>query len=612
MVLRIALWLCVAWPTMAQIKVVVFPFHNTTQAQKNDWLSHGFAEALNTELAKDTALDVIDRTDVLAEIKSKGWKQADIKDEAKAMAVARSLEANRMVYGVFDVKDSSIKVLTKFFDLRTGVADGKNTYIGEGKFTTNNVYAMYGQITNKALVSFGRKTIDEIGGPTKGAINVDAYEPYIKGILKYDESSTVDDYNKAIEMLTQAATIDTGFALAYAGIAKAYAKIARIQDVSGKLTEKEESYNKALEAGLRAVRIDKRLAVGWTALALTYRELKDRDKLIEAARKAVQIRVSQYDAYDMIADAFSPSFFPQYKNIDSSIFYRKKSVTYNTKFASGFRGLGGDYMDKGDYKNAEQAFQKAVSINPKHAGSRDRLGQIYFAQGDYIKAKDNFSEAIRLDAKTPFGYTHLADVLYMEGKYAEAIAAYDSALHHNPKFAMAHYGLAWTLLSSKQRALRDSVRALAHATQAVEISGQKNAAFLSMLAEAQFANGNKEKAIETIGLARALDSANTDYELAETRYAGKEKSGDYAYAMRRGQMFWKQGRGADGVKEFEEANKLSPKNVHVLLGLARYYDQDKQYKKAFDHYFLARACDWDKKYVKQIQERMNALEKHSK
>ncbi|HMV26079.1 MAG TPA: hypothetical protein PKA26_04300 [bacterium] len=50
----------------------------------------------------------------------------------------------------------------------------------------------------------------------------------------------------------------------------------------------------------------------------------------------------------------------------------------------------------------------------------------------------------------------------------------------------------------------------------------------------------------------------------------------------------------------------------MLLGLARYYDQDKQYKKAFDHYFLARACDWDKKYVKQIQERMNALEKHSK
>ena len=72
-------------------------------------------------------------------------------------------------------------------------------------------------------------------------------------------------------------------------------------------------------------------------------------------------------------------------------------------------------------------------------------------------------------------------------------------------------------------------------------------------------------------------------------------------------MLMKQGRQDEGVVEFEEANKLSPQNVYILFTLAKYYDSKKEFKKAFEYYYRARSCDWDKKYSKSIQERMNEL-----
>ncbi len=594
--------------TAAQLKVVIIPFHNESALAKNDWLSAGFSEAIGVELGKDTSIDVIERADILAEMKTKGYKTLDMKDEQKALSLARALEANRVILGLFDVTGENVKVLSKFYDTRTGFADVKNSYLGTGTFTTANVYAMYAQIANKALVSFGKKTIDEIGGPTKGAVNVEAFEPYIKGILQYDISSSVEDYTKAIEFFAQAVAKDSNYALAYAGMSRAYAKIGRIQDINFKSEEKTASYNEALKAGLKATKLDKSLASAWTSLALSYRETKDRDQLIQAARRATILRKNQYDAFDMLADAFSGNFFPAFKNLDSAIFYRKKSVEFNPKFASGFRGLGTDYYDKGDYKNAEEMFLKAIAVNPKHAGSRDRLGLVYYAKGDYVKAKQNFQEAIKLDSKTAFGYTHLGDVLMMEGKYKEAISSYDSALAYSSNAAFARNNLAWVLISAKDKTSRNPLKAVENAEVAVSASGSKNAAYLYTLAETYYSNNQSDKAASSIALAIGLDSANADYLETQKRFAKSDKKYEHVFSMWRGNLFFKQGRTADGVKEFEEADKASPKNVFVLFTLAKYYDSQKQCKKAFETYFQARSCDWDKKYKKEIQERMTALE----
>ncbi|HNF87618.1 MAG TPA: hypothetical protein PLC94_13445, partial [bacterium] len=135
----------------------------------------------------------------------------------------------------------------------------------------------------------------------------------------------------------------------------------------------------------------------------------------------------------------------------------------------------------------------------------------------------------------------------------------------------------------------------------------KNASYLYTLSEAHFSAGTHDAALEAIGKAIALDPHNNDYAETQSRITKKEKNSDYVFTLRRGMMLMKQGRQDEGVVEFEEANKLSPQNVYILFTLAKYYDSKKEFKKAFEYYYRARSCDWDKKYSKSIQERMNEL-----
>ncbi len=593
----------------AQLRVAVFPFTNVTRSPKLDWLSHGFCESLNTDLSEDNSISTVDRSDVMAAIKAKGFQINDMIDPAKALQVAEQLDVERIIIGSFEAKQPELAVNARFVDVATGKADDKNAYKAEGKFGMNNIFAMYGQIAKKALVSFGKETAkDEEVGSSRVAVNIDAYEPYIKGVVQYSESSTEADYLQAIEFFTTAIKQDSTYALAYAGAAKSYAKIGRIQDINFKTEEKSASYNKALHFGLKAVKLDKNLSSAWVSLALIYRELRDRDKLMEAARKAITIRPTQYDAYDILGDAFSGNFFKAFKNLDSSIFYRKRSVELEPKFSGGFRGLGTDYFQKGDYANAEDAFKKALQLNPKHAGSHDFLGQIYYAKGQYEKAKSEFQQAFGLDPKSAFAHSHLGDVLSLEEDIDGAIREYEAALTANPNAAFAQNGLAWTLLSARNESKRNATKALGLAESAVKISNSNNAEFLFVLSLAQYTTGAADKAALSVDQAIKLEPANEEYQEAAARYKNKDKSLNTFFLVRKANIYARHKQAEQAIALLDEANKMTPKNVYVLVNLARAYEVKGNKKVAFDVYYQAKLVDWAGRYKAVINAKLRELE----
>lgn len=593
----------------AQLRVAVFPFNNTLRNPKMDWLSHGFCESLNTDLSDDNTISVVDRSDVLAAIKAKGFQLNDMTDAAKALEVAAQLEVDRIIIGSFESKQPDLKVSAKFIDVASGKADDKNAYSAEGKYGMNNIFALYGQIANKALVSFGKKTAkDEEVGSSKTTVNIDAYEPYIKGVVQYSESSTEQDYLLAVEFFTTAIKQDSNYALAYAGAGKCYAKIGRIQDINFKSEEKKSSYNQALNFGLKAVKLDKNLSSAWVSLALIYRELRERDKLMESARKAVAIRPTQYDAYDILGDAFSGNFFKAFKNLDSSIFYRKRSVELEPKFAGGFRGLGTDYFQKGDYANAEEAFKKALQLNPKHAGSHDFLGQIYYAKGNYEKARLEFQQAFGLDPKSAFAHSHLGDLLSLEGEFDDAVKEYNAAIAANPNAAFAYNGLAWTYLSAKDGAKRNPLKALELAESAVKFSNSSNAEFLFVLSIAQYVSGAADKAAVSIDQALKLDAGNEDFIELAARIKSKDKSLDHFYLVRKAKLYVKHAQADLAIAMLDEANKLAPKNVFTLVNLARAYELKGNKKTAFDVYYQAKLVDWANRYKTVINLKLKELE----
>lgn len=103
----------------------------------------------------------------------------------------------------------------------------------------------------------------------------------------------------------------------------------------------------------------------------------------------------------------------------------------------------------------------------------------------------------------------LAIVYYEMNRYTEAKETYKRVLLLDGEQAIALNNLAWLLVTAPEEGLRDPERALVLAEKAVAI--ERSPTFLDTLAEAYYANGLVQKAIETINEAIALERGDDRY-----------------------------------------------------------------------------------------------------
>jgi hypothetical protein len=106
-----------------------------------------------------------------------------------------------------------------------------------------------------------------------------------------------------------------------------------------------------------------------------------------------------------------------------------------------------------------------------------------------------------------------------------AIASIEEAIRLDPKHSPAHNNLAWVLAAGPDR-VRDSKRAVEHATRACELTGWKNAVRISTRAAAHAEAGDFDRAVE-------LENKALTFPDYEKRYgkAGRERLHLYALMM---------------------------------------------------------------------------------
>jgi len=106
-------------------------------------------------------------------------------------------------------------------------------------------------------------------------------------------------------------------------------------------------------------------------------------------------------------------------------------------------------------------------------------------------------------------YQNLAMVYHKMGRYYEAIETYERIISLDRQQAMALNNLAWLLVTEAEDELRDPQRALTLAKNAVAL--ERSPIFLDTLAEAYYANGFIQEAIETIKEAIDITTENRGY-----------------------------------------------------------------------------------------------------
>jgi Zn-dependent protease with chaperone function len=121
--------------------------------------------------------------------------------------------------------------------------------------------------------------------------------------------------------------------------------------------------------------------------------------------------------------------------------------------------------------------------------------------------------ALRLELKeepqNPLLLRNLAMVCHEAGKIGEAKVLYGRIVALGVDDAISLNNLAWLLLTEPEKGRQDAVRALALAKKAVSI--ERSPVYLDTLAEAYYANGRRQAAIDTIKEAISAATENRGY-----------------------------------------------------------------------------------------------------
>jgi len=200
--------------------------------------------------------------------------------------------------------------------------------------------------------------------------------------------------------------------------------------------------------------------------------------------------------------------------------YFQQALSLAPKEEQPHEELGRYYVTQGKYDQAIQEFQEAIRLTEGDDHPRLELGLAYQLKGDLRMAQQQFEQVLGKNPQTAQGkrllaanQVLLADLYAKQKLYGDAINSYQQALRLAPDFAEAHNNLAWLYATCDDPKLRNPKAALHHAQLAVDLSQWKEEESIDTLAEAHFANGDYQQAVEI--QKKALEIAPDNAELQE-------------------------------------------------------------------------------------------------
>ena len=258
--------------------VAVLPFANMSADPDNEYFADGLTEELISALANVEGLRIPARTSVYALKET----NLDIQEIGLRLGVDNILEGSVRKAG------DQLRISTQLIK----VSDGFNLWSETYDRTFEDVFVIQGEIAGN-IVEALQLTLSPV---EKQALHSDrttdfkAYEYYLRGRGHY-RRRTRTDFESAREMFSKAIEIDSGYALAWAGLADTYTEFWRNYEST------EENLAQAEETSREAVELDPNLAEAHAArgFALGQRQLYD-----EAAgefRRAMELNPRLFEAY---------------------------------------------------------------------------------------------------------------------------------------------------------------------------------------------------------------------------------------------------------------------------------------------------------------------------
>lgn len=214
-------------------------------------------------------------------------------------------------------------------------------------------------------------------------------------------------------------------------------------------------------------------------------------------------------------------------------------------------------LAEGDYDQSIAIDRKLLAGNPTDARTLTALGAALESKGDWRQAQQQYQRAMSLDPDGTEARFDLARLDLAHGAYPDAASAFRTLLLHNPNDADAHSGLGVALLNQG-----NSSEAQAEFEQALAID-PRNFTALDNLGQMEIAEGQLPRAIQLLQSAVASrNDADARQHLA------------LAYAN--------SGRMADAADQLRQALDLQPRSALTHGLLSRVYSSMGEWQQALE------------------------------
>ena len=215
-------------------------------------------------------------------------------------------------------------------------------------------------------------------------------------------------------------------------------------------------------------------------------------------------------------------------------------------------GRATHYHSAGDFRRAEQAYQRILAVVPAHSVAMHQLGLIAMQTGDATKALEWFQRAAQTDPLNADVQTDLGCILKDAGKITEAIASFERAVSLDPNSIIALHNLGDILIEQGEY-------------QQAQTFFQRVLKLRPDLAETHCSLGNLWKKTNK------TEAAITSY-----RRAIELKPGYVASYNNLGVIMNEKGDQDQAIAYFEKTLQLAPDHADACNNLGRiFYDQEK-------------------------------------
>jgi adenylate cyclase len=371
--------------------IAVLPFVNMSGDAENEYFSDGIAEEILNLLTQLPQLKVASRTSAFA---YKG-KDFTIPDVARELGVSTLLEGSVRKAG------ERVRITAQLIDTGSDSHLWSETYDRELK----DVFAIQDDIAHSivkalqvTLTPQERRALVSVA-----TSDPEAYDYYLRG-RSYMYSMARRDYEHAIRMFEQAISVDSKYALAYAGMADAYSHLYRYAEAT---TDNATRANRASE---QAIVLDPESAEA------------------HASRGLALLIGEKYDAAEQEFQT---------------------AITKNPNLFDAWHYYGLACSSRGDYEKAATMYTRASEVNPADFQVPMFLAQTFASLGrkqDEMRVRlgalSTLERHIKLNPHDTRALYFAAQDLYRVGEKERAIVMAEQALKQAQDEPVVLYNLA--------------------------------------------------------------------------------------------------------------------------------------------------------------------------